>query len=795
VHIEVSDHEGRPVSAEISLAVVDEATYALAPDLTGDPVQVFYGLRPNLVSTFDSLRPARWFHPEGKGMAKNGETTGTPRRNFPDTAWWLPAVVTGDDGRAQVQLTLPAEPNDWRILARAVTTDTRLGQATASLVTTQDIVLRPCLPRLLVQGDVLTVTAEVYNLASLPVSATVYLEVEGLVPAGPASHQVIHVPAGASAAAAWPVEVDPASLQARVALRATATYRGARLAGRDAAETQLPVLPLAVRELASFGGELARQQPQEVITVTLPADALQGLSRLEVNLAPSLVPGLVDGLQYLIDYPYGCVEQTMSRVLANAIVAQAFRRVGIHKEVLEVDLSPMMDVGLQKLYGFQHVDGGWGWWYDDVTDVHQTAYVLLGLAMTQRAGYEVDDSVMGRGVEALMRMLPGSDPATQSYGAYVLATAGQPVTMTLTLTEAMALDPFHQAALALALDAAGEASVAEALLDELGEAAVQDEAGTRWRVGEEHGYQQPAMGSDVRATAMVVTALIRLDPENPLLPGAVRWLMGQRKAQGWGDTQSTSFAVLALTEYLLLAPERPFGASYAIYVNDLAWRQGQLSQPDEAQTWVLTHTGVLSPPLLLPGENRVELHLTETQPTSAPLYYCLVLDALEPAGEGIPARESHERSIVVERTYRLWGTHEPMTEYRQGDLVEVQLTLDMPEESWHVLLNDPLPAGLGALSESLGITSRAVSDDEDPAFYWQENGYNRKEVHDRGVTFFFRHLEAGRHSFTYLARAAVPGVFSALPAEAYPMYEPAVWSRSSSAHLRIMAGQGWGSAR
>jgi alpha-2-macroglobulin len=795
VHIEVSDHKDRPVRAEIGLAVVDEATYAQAADLGGDPFEAFYGQRPNLVNTFDSLRPTRWLHPEGEGMASNGETTGAPRRNLPDTAWWLPAVVTGDDGRAQVQLTLPDELNEWRILARAVTTDTRLGQATASLVTTQDILLRPNLPRFLVQGDVLTVTAAVHNFASVPVSATVSLEVEGMAPAGPASPQVIHVPAGASAAAAWPVAVDAHASWARVGLRATATYRGATLVGRDAAEARVPVVPMAVHEVASFAGQLTRQQPQEVLTVTLPSNALQGLSRLEVNLAPSLAAGLVEDLEYLIDYPHGCVEQTMSRVLPNAIAAQAFRRVGIQEEVLEVDLPLMMDVGLQKLYGFQHVDGGWGWWYDDVSDVHQTAYVLLGLGMTQRAGYEVDDSVMGRGVEALMRMLPGSDLESQAYGAYVLATAGQPVTMTLSLTEAMTLDPFHQAALALALDAAGEASVAGVLLDELGDAAVQDEAGIHWRVGEEHGYQQPAMGSDVRATAMVVTALVRLDPENPLLPGAVRWLMGQRQAQGWGDTQSTSFAIVALTDYLLLVPERPFDASYAVYVNDLAWGQGQLSQPDEAQTWVLTYTGVLSPPLLLPGENRVELHLTDTQPTSSPLYYHLVLDALEPGGEAIPAREGHERSIAIERTYRLWGTQEPRAEYRQGDLVEVRLTLDVPEESWYVLLNDPLPAGLWALSESLGSTSRAVSGEEDPAFYWQENGYNRKEVHDRGVTLFFAHLQAGRHSFTYLARAAVPGAFSALPAEAYPMYEPEVWSRSSSARLRIMTGQSWGSGR
>ncbi len=145
----------------------------------------------------------------------------------------------------------------------------------------------------------------------------------------------------------------------------------------------------------------------------------------------------------------------MSRVLPNAMVAQAFRKLGIRNEFLEADLPPMVDLGLQKLYGFQHNDGGWGWWYDDETDVNQTAYVLFGLAMTEQAGFAVDEGVMQRGTEALHLLLPEADPRAQAYSAYVLTMAGQPISVTVALTDALALDLFSQAALAIALDAAG----------------------------------------------------------------------------------------------------------------------------------------------------------------------------------------------------------------------------------------------------------------------------------------------------------------------------------------------------
>jgi alpha-2-macroglobulin len=520
--------------------------------------------------------------------------------------------------------------------------------------------------------------------------------------------------------------------------------------------------------------------------VTLPAGALQDLSRLEVSLAPSLAPSLVDGLQYLIDYPYGCVEQTMSRMLPNAAVTQAFGRLGIGNETLQVDLPPVMRLALQRLYAFQHFDGGWGWWYDDATDPYQTAYVLLGLAMTHQAGYEVDSSVLDRGAQALSRMLPGAGAEAQAYGAYALAMAGQPVTLTLPITEAIDLDPFYQAALALALDTAGEGGAVQALLDEIREAAVQDESGIHWPVDASPGRVQLAMGSEVRTTAMVLSALVRLDPSSPLLPGAARWLVGQRQGDGWGDTQKTSFAILALTDYLLVAQEVAAGASYELYVNDQVWAQGQLAQADLEQTWVLTFTQALSRPLLLPGENEIRLELVpDGQATPAQLYYRVVLDALRPVDVRSAAARTGERSIGLERTYRLPGSGAAVNEFQQGDLVEVQLTLDVPAESWYVLVEDRLPAGFEALNERLGTTSHAGSASTRQASTWQQYGYNRKEVHDQTVTFFATHLEPGQHSFTYLARATVAGEFSVLPARAYPMYEPEVWGRSDGTLIRV----------
>jgi uncharacterized protein YfaS (alpha-2-macroglobulin family) len=555
----------------------------------------------------------------------------------------------------------------------------------------------------------------------------------------------------------------------------------------------------------------------------------------------------------------------MSRVLPNAMVAQTFRKLGIRSELLEADLPPMVDLGLQKLYGFQHDDGGWGWWYDDSTDVNQTAYVLLGLGMTEQAGFDVDDGVMDRGVGALRDLLPGADARAQAYGAYVLAMAGRPFSVTLTLTDSLGLDLFSQAALAIALDATDDVTTTATLLDALREASIQDATTVHWSDDVDIAYSRKVMGSTVRTTAMAADALARLDPESPLLPGAIRWLMARRQGQGWGDTQKTSFAILALSDYLLATRELSAGAAFQVYVNGELWQAGTLAQPQADQTLVLTYTGSFTagagvvpgevvtaggtitagevitvrepvtagqaitttavmtagepistsavitpgvvvtgsqevtatvrltatenvpPSLLHPGANqiRIVLGVPGEEPAGRLYYAVTMLASRKPREAVIPAFQAQPRSIAVERDYRLAGSQDSTTSFRRGDLVEARLTLDVPEETWYVVVDDPLPAGFEAANERLGTTSHQAAAYDEPVYHWQYYGYNRKEIRDERVSFFIDQLPPGQHTYTYLMRATTAGTFVALPAHVYPMYEPDVWSRSESMSVQV----------
>jgi uncharacterized protein YfaS (alpha-2-macroglobulin family) len=294
VTLEVRDAGGQPVRAELSLAVVDEAIYALSEELARDPFEAFYARRQNLVHTYHSLQPTRGFG--GGEHGGNGDHYGQahPRRDFPDTAYWNPSIVTDAEGQAVVRFHLPDSLTRWRLVARAVTSETQLGEGRATLTTTQPLVVRPALPRFLLQGDAFTATVALHNRSRELVTLEAGLQGQGLGLTPPFTYTIPLGPAG-TARVSWRARVEALD-------RVTVTAYVQAPEGSDAVQTVLPVLPFAVPEVRSWAGEYVGEHQ---VRVPIPASWLPQGSSVEVRLSPSIVPTLLDGLEYLIAYPFG----------------------------------------------------------------------------------------------------------------------------------------------------------------------------------------------------------------------------------------------------------------------------------------------------------------------------------------------------------------------------------------------------------------------------------------------------------------------------------------------------------
>jgi alpha-2-macroglobulin len=801
--VKTTDYTGRGVPAEVSLALVDRAVLTLADDPNPTLKQAFYERRPLNVFTSSPLtvlvdRVTVRLQEGDKGGGGAAAPDATVRREFPDTAFWEPALVTGDDGAAEVSVTLPDTLTTWRLTARGVTADTLVGQATTDVVASKPLFLRPTLPRFLTAGDRATLQAVVHNgtgaevQASVSLVAAAPLEVEG------AASQTVAVPANGTALVRWDVRV-PLDVGAAetVTLQLSASGGG----GQDALEAMLPLKRLETPETTASAGQVI---DQVVETVRLPAAKTAGGGRLDVELAPSLTAGALGGITALTAHPYDGAEQSVSKFIAAAALQRALAQSGVANPALATALSEQLPRSLQRLYALQQLDGGWGWWESDASDPWITAYVIQGLVEARRAGFDVDQAVLERGVDFLAAYNDEgggeSEPAPadmQAYKLFVLAEAGYPdrnwTGVLFDRRDAIGMGFEGRAYLLMTLVAAQSATPVPAdaariktLVAELMSGAILTATEAHW---EEREPDYQLMDSNTRATAVAAMALLRADPENFLVPNAIRYLMAGRDGGAWRSTQETAVAALTLAEYIGASGDLEASYSYRVALDGTTKHEAAVGRE------TLASTARVSLPLadLKPDGSQVLLQrqAADGQTGRGRLYYTMRLRSYEAAGAAQPL----DRGIAVRREYiavasgTLTPTGQLMSEAALGEVVQVRLTLEVPQDMRYLTLEDYLPAGLEALDTSLRTVSAAA---QDPAieettgdsypYYWY---WSRSEVRDDRVALFATDLPRGTYTYTFLARAVVPGAFQAAPATAYQTYAPEVFGRSAGSVFSV----------
>ena len=753
--IKTSDSSGKPVGAEVSLDVVDAALLALVQDTNRSIITAFYGRRNLSVQAGSNLAILLERVNERKDWGGGGgEPEQQVRKIFPDTAYWNPTITTNAAGTAQVKVTLPDSLTTWRAFVNGITTDTKVGTASSDVVVSKDLIVRPVLPRFLMTGDTATIGAIVHNYTGKDADVSIALAAEGVtVDSKAAGERRLRVANGASARLDWPISVGKAQ-------SAGFLFRAATGSASDAVQIVLPVLPFGERVVDALAGQTT---DTAVRTLTLPAGAM--FPSLRIETSASLAAGLVESLQYLTGYPYGCVEQTMSRFLPDVLVQQTLDRLGLENKKLRADLPKQVENGLMRLYGMQHYDGGWGWWEGDQSDPRMTAYVVYGLNEAKRAGFAVDQNVLKKGALFLREPLAKTtDLNLKTYIAYVLTEYGEgDISLARSLLDRRAgLTLESLAYLAQTLKLVNSPAEARMLVNDLASRAVQTTVYAHW---EEDAQTDRYMTSNGRTTAIALQALMRVDPGNSLIGKAVRWLMDSRKGGYWRTTQETAATIIALTDYLARSGELDFNYSYTLSVNGRQVKEKQVRRDNLAER----ETTQINDPIS--GNNEITL-AKQGQGTlyySAALQYYLERDVIA-AGSSVDGPS-------VTRTYVNPDTQKPVSSVKVGDLVQVVLTVTVPGEMWYVIIEDPLPAGMEAVNQTLRTSS--VKDGQTTS-YWMHPEYR-----DEKTAFFAYTLWKGSHTYSYMVRATTSGVFRTLPAEVYPMYTPETWGRSASTVLEI----------
>lgn len=742
--------DGQPVDAEVSLAVVDESIFAMRADHPERIVSAFYGRRWNRIDTFFSA--TRYYYNAGK------DEGGEVRRYFPDTAAWRPFLRTGPSGEVRFELELPDSVTTWRATAVAHTRQTEVGFGLCKVVVNKPLMVRIETPRFFSLGDQTTISAVIHNESGATQDITVKIDAFHLqVRAAVDRHLTLED--GARKTLRWPAEVVGTG---------QATVRVSAHAGnlRDTVQHLIPSQPYAVAQRLVKQGRLNGTVTE---TLAVPANAVPGVTTLRINVAPTVAGTVLEAIDTLVGYPYGCVEQTTSRFLGCLAAARAYQKLGWEPEswTKQEILTDSVRRGVRRLRAMQHDNGSWGWWEDDPSNEWMSAYATYGLLCARDAGHSVDLRTLEQGLDWLAQTVKEQKPtdhAQRAFALYVLARAGrkiEPPWVTDLLDTKLRFSAAGMAMLAIVARQSNDTALERRALDSL------------W-LALPHGTFSGVPTGDL---AWSIRALLGREGASERVGQLVAAMEHQFDGRYWFCTRDTAQAVEALCDWMVSSQTQPVRGRLTVKVNGAALPTYTFdAQTARGQGAVYQLEG----PALGAARQTVELVFDgEGQPD-----YTLVLlsqvavDAAEAetGGTGLSVTRHYERVVRGrDGTFRYLPVKGAL---QVDDILRVTLVVRTKAAAEYVMLEDPLPSGFevcdrGEVRDRYGHAAA-------------EDRYTRRDVRDDRVAFFYNYLGSGRKEVVrYLLRAAVPGSYRALPARAEPMYDPAASARSDGFACRV----------
>jgi len=773
------------------------------------------------------------------------------RTDFRATALWRPGVVTGADGRATVKMTFPDSLTTWRATARAATATNRFGMGESTAKTKKPLIVRMQAPRFFVVGDTVTLSAIVNNNTGEALEVASSLEATGLEIVGVLTNRgptdrleaTVTVAAGSEARIDWLAEAR----ESGTALLKVVSRGGDHV---DAMERSYAVHEHGVEKFLSRSGKMRGEEV--LVTLDIPRERRPGSTLLSVQITPSAAVTLLDSLPYLIDYPYGCTEQTMSRFLPSVIVSRTLESLGLHRRQIagrvfggiepgsgsathpdgERDLARLDDMvrsGLKRLYDFQHADGGWGWWKEGDSDHFMTAYVVWGLGLARDAGVKIDDNAIRRGVEFLRRELVEQEDRLnlQAFMLHALSTPRggsgrrspdkfERKALENLWTRRDGLNAYGRSLLALAVYNFGDAERAETLIRNLVNGVKRDRSpdesvvvrgsggGGAEVLGTAHwgtdGIWWRWSDGPVETTAFALRALLAIDPDHELIEPVTNWLVKNRRGAQWSNTRDTSFAVLALTDYLRVSGELSSDLEYELFVNGRSVATERVTPED-----------ILGAPsrfeidaeTIRDGENEIRIVRDSGR---GPIYFAVearffsLEEPVTPAGNEIFVRREYHK--LVGRPTLLKGRVYEKAPLADGDTivsgerVEVVVTVESKNDYEYLVFEDLKPAGLEAVQVKSGepvyakeLKSSAFERDSASREAGDYTGRSRwvyQELRDRKVALFVDKLPQGVWEIRYELRAETPGTFHALPVLGHAMYVPEIRCNGEEVRIEVL---------
>lgn len=743
----------------VTLAAVDNGVLQVSDFKTPDPYGYFYQKKALAVTAFD-LYPllfaevrARLSSTGGDGeldMAKR--VNPMPAKRIKVVSYWSGIRKANGSGEAEFEVEIPAFSGEIRMMAVSYKGNS-FGAGESVMTVADPIVISSALPRFLSPGDTVTMPVTLSNTTDKAGTVSATLKTEGAVKVFGGATQNLSIPAKSEARAVFQLVANTSIGVGQVQVQVNG------LGEKFEEANEISVRPPSTLQKRTGSGVIAGGSAQKI---NMPLqDFMEGSSsyNLVVSRSPLLEWG--DQLRYLVQYPYGCTEQTISAAfpqlyygdIADLMQLNSQNKQNANTNVLEA----IRKIKMRQLYS-----GAVTLWDGtDREDWWSTVYAAHFLLEARKAGFDVDNSLLETMLGYLNYRLKNRElisyyynrdqnkkiaPKEVAYSLYVLALAGRSNVASMNYykgnTGVLALDSRYllAAAYAVAGDKRSFAGMLPAAFE--GEVSVPQTGGSFY--------------SDVRDEAIALNTLLEVDPGNSQVPVMIKHVSEKLKTRRWLSTQERAFAFLALGKNARAA--KASSATAEIKVD------GKVVAKVENGQWRGDQSA-------LKGSS-IEI---STKGNGA-LYYYWQAEGISATGE---YQEEDSYIKVRKKFYDRYGSPITGNSFRQNELVIIGITLERSFNTPidNIVITDLLPAGF----EIENPRTKEI-----PGMDWIRDAYTpvALDVRDDRIHFFVDAYN-NRQTYYYAVRAVSPGQYKMGPVSADAMYNGEYHSYNGGGIIRI----------
>ena len=561
---------------------------------------------------------------------------------------------------------------------------------------------------------------------------------------------------------------------------------------KDAFEVKLPIREDRVRVSKRMLSELKFEEPFLIPAVS--EEVRPGTLSRSVLISDQ--PGLIKmaaGLDFMMQYPYGCTEQQISR--GRVYIALRKFRALLKQSGSEKEMTRTVNEVMNLIPTVIDRNGLVAFWPGSPGYVSLTAWTVQFLVEAKEAGFTVDEKQLGKLLDALDRSL------RSDYSQFIDGESfAERVWALLALTDAGKYNSAYAAELArkaqfLNLESIAEILYSFALADQRSSAGEQLEKalwdGIIVRLYQGHeiygGLQEKQvtrngliLPTETRTIARITRAVARYEPKNERLPLLVDSLVTLGQDDGWGTTNANAEALLALSEML----KPPFsGAKKATVWVRLDGKEQTVQLGPDLPLGLATGTSGAAGEAMLQGK-------------AGPRPIAIRVDtSYVPAADGSQVAEQ-SKGFVVTRELLLVKKDAPSVKiplatpgttqnFSIGDIVEEHVQVVNPKERHYVAVTAPLAAGMEPLNPRLATAPPEAAPSGKTTKTATYEAYQ-----DDQAAFYYNVLPAGTYDFYFRTRATTAGSFIQPAAKAEMMYDAAVAGNSNGARIVISGKAG-----